>query len=589
MKKGSVAERLVSKTPTGNEIAVTMLGSEKFSKLDEKEKKKVAKSYSKQYKGSKSFRQAYENTFNDRYLKDFDQEEFKNFSDTEETPINKESRQYLEYLDRLQKGTARMSVSEDNARELIRQKKDPNNLSQEDYNKVMKIQGKETYDTLTGGRANRFEGQEVDQEVIKQGIVDRVGEKGLNALRFMSKDNNNLVSAGYLNTPMQAYIGDIGDTSSYTKYIKNPKNKYYDNLVKEMNKVYGTAFRNRADVAAFQSLMGIKVDGIIGPETEALLQYYYGQKNDGSNQVHLKNTKKMYKNQTNDQVYQNTLSKLFTNGQSESNVGVVRNPIFDGYLAPLALRSNNASTYSPSYIDWLRYYMAGSFQDSMEKYNEYLASQAQEWDKIMNARLPFNKQGGLIKKPSYRLKLQTGGRIPKYAGGTVVPRYGRTKSQTNQQKLAFAGDYYQSSYKALRSLGYDHKTCVRMAKFMTTHAAYESGYGASDLAIYNNNYGGFKVGKTSFRNMDEFTLAKAKLLRDSYPNTFKAQNVDQYVHALYNGVDGRKYCDPKDQVESAYVSNMRGTWDRSQYGIDYWLQSNSKTPNPNFVTNKKYH
>lgn len=180
-------------------------------------------------------------------------------------------------------------------------------------------------------------------------------------------------------------------------------------------------------------------------------------------------------------------------------------------------------------------------------------------------------------------------KVWKLKEGNVFGRYGQGKNQTNQNKLAFAGDYYQSAYKALKSLGYNHETSVRMARFMTTHAAFESGYGGSDLAINDNNYGGFLTGQTKFKNMDEFTLRKAIVLRDIYPDTFKANNTQEYVHALYNGVDGKKYCDPKDKTEREYLKEINGTWDRSQYGINWWLQDNSLTPNNDFKKVNKYH
>lgn len=189
----------------------------------------------------------------------------------------------------------------------------------------------------------------------------------------------------------------------------------------------------------------------------------------------------------------------------------------------------------------------------------------------------------LIPKPSYLIKLKRGGQIQKYFNGG---RYGSKKSQTNQQRLLFNGDAFQSAYKAGKQLGWDHDTCVKMAKFAVTHWSYESGYGGSNLAVNDQNYGGYTNGQ-KFKNLDDFALNYMTLMNNYYPSTLSANNLKEYTHSLYNGVEGRKYCTSKP--EAAYYDKLEGCRDRSQYGIDWWLQNNSKTPNPNFVMNKKYH
>lgn len=175
--------------------------------------------------------------------------------------------------------------------------------------------------------------------------------------------------------------------------------------------------------------------------------------------------------------------------------------------------------------------------------------------------------------------------IWKFEGGGTTP-YGRGKNQSNQQRLSFNGDAYQAAYKAGKQLGWDHDTCVRMARFAVNHWSYEAGYGGSDLAINNQNYGGYTNGQ-KFKNLDDFALDYMTLMNNYYPGTLKATNLKQYTHALYNGVGGRKYC--TSSPEAVYYKELEGCQQRSQYGIDWWLQNNSEAPNQNFVKRNKFH
>ena len=87
------------------------------------------------------------------------------------------------------------------------------------------------------------------------------------------------------------------------------RDKYYDSLVDNANKKYGNIFRNRGDVAAFQKMMGAKaVDGILGPETEALLDAYLSR-ND-NNYINSESSPSLYTNEKNLDVYNRTVKTV---------------------------------------------------------------------------------------------------------------------------------------------------------------------------------------------------------------------------------------------------------------------------------------
>lgn len=162
----------------------------------------------------------------------------------------------------------------------------------------------------------------------------------------------------------------------------------------------------------------------------------------------------------------------------------------------------------------------------------------------------------------------------------------------NSERLRWAGDMYQSLYRAYtQRFNLKHNDAVRMARFGVSHEAEESGYGSSDRTI-NNNYGGFTTGKQEYKNMDDFAEAYAKTMLYDYPNTLNARNLKEYVHAFYTEKwkDGtpRLYNGDEDG-ETAYYNRINGNWKRSQYGIDWWLHNNSKTPDSNFKRIEKYH
>lgn len=171
-------------------------------------------------------------------------------------------------------------------------------------------------------------------------------------------------------------------------------------------------------------------------------------------------------------------------------------------------------------------------------------------------------------------------------------KQGQYGYKINSEQLRWVGDMYQSLYRAYKErFNLRHADAVRMARFGVSHEAEESGYGSSKRAV-NNNYGGFTVGAQQFKNMDDFAESYAKTMLYTYPNTLNAKNLKEYVHSLYvekwqNGKP-KLYNADKDG-EEAYYNRIRGNWDRSQYGIDWWLQNNSKTPNPNFKRKEKYH
>lgn len=101
------------------------------------------------------------------------------------------------------------------------------------------------------------------------------------------------------------------DNSQYTQKRRGWNSTSNINLIKKANERYGTSFRNMEDVAAFQKEAGAKkVDGLIGPETEAYLRFYFPEYRNSNNDLQLVNTRRMYRNQTNDQVYSNTANQI---------------------------------------------------------------------------------------------------------------------------------------------------------------------------------------------------------------------------------------------------------------------------------------
>lgn len=169
---------------------------------------------------------------------------------------------------------------------------------------------------------------------------------------------------------------------------------------------------------------------------------------------------------------------------------------------------------------------------------------------------------------------------------------GQYGQQVNSEQLRWSGDMYQSLYRAYtQKYNLSHEDAVRMARFGVSHEAEESGYGSSNRSK-NNNYGGFTVNKQVYDNMDDFAEAYAYNMLYKFPNTLNARNLKEYVHSFYT----EKYKDGSPRLynadkegEEAYYNKIQGNWKRSQYGIDWWLQNNSATPNPDFKKIDKFH
>lgn len=100
-------------------------------------------------------------------------------------------------------------------------------------------------------------------------------------------------------------VREVANTSNrviYKNNVKRPNNKYYNSLIKKINAKYGTQFRDMYDIAAFQDRFGAKrIDGIIGPETEAMLDHYFKM-----TEYKPINTRRMYRKQDNKSVYDTT-------------------------------------------------------------------------------------------------------------------------------------------------------------------------------------------------------------------------------------------------------------------------------------------
>lgn len=112
-----------------------------------------------------------------------------------------------------------------------------------------------------------------------------------------------------------------GSNVQYNSPVKQSANEaFYNELIKKANAKYQINFRSRSDVARFQELTGAKaVDGIIGPETEALLDYYFGDRVSDEYKGTTLNKRKMYRKQSNKTVYGNT-SKITSKRQNKRTV-----------------------------------------------------------------------------------------------------------------------------------------------------------------------------------------------------------------------------------------------------------------------------
>lgn len=360
-------------------------------------------------------------------------------------------------------------------------------------------------------------------KTYKDNYVSRVGEKGYEALRFADPKKVKFGTNRYLSKSMMSHIGNIGDTSEYRKYVKYPNKKQFDKLVSWANDIYGTCFRNRADVAAFQKLVGIsRVDGIIGPETEAYLQFYFGQKKDG--ELTFKNKSKLYRKQSNQQVYNATLKRLEQENKNNHDDGIDTNNVQfqmfdDDYYFPISSQYN-----SNQYGNWMRQYIyggQGSFQEMLEMTGDPRA-------------IKYDKQGGLIPKPNYLIKLQKGNKITFLKNGDAVFK----GKYTDQVK--FTRDIHNSFFNSLTSIGINRNYAKTLATYMTAQCALESQYG---LKISNNyNYGGMKgsSGWKNYSSMRQYTDDVVDTFRRKYQRVFKAKTFRQYNDALFEPTYG--YC-----------------------------------------------
>lgn len=136
----------------------------------------------------------------------------------------------------------------------------------------------------------------------------------------------------------------------YNSKVKSTRNnKYYESLIAKANAKYGTNFKTRADIAAFQDKFGAsKVDGIIGPETEALLDFYFPQTT-----INSINTRKMYANESNDKVRDRTLNTLAYGQETEPEKYNQLFPVF-----------NSSSVAAAPYS----FYYSEQYESPMTKY-----------------------------------------------------------------------------------------------------------------------------------------------------------------------------------------------------------------------------
>lgn len=282
-----------SKTPSMDEI-LTFLYKDKYIK-DNNIKEKLIK----QYKSSKSARKAFLNSYNEK-INNINNN-FKNFQKTDDSNIPEE-----------------IKINNDakvaNALEGVT----PRNL---DMGSPM----------ITFGYLSQYDEPQRLEQVLK-----RAPQIALNELQMRNLDRTSNLE--------------------YSKRVKHTMNdKYYDSLISKANAQYGTNFKSREDVAAFQERMGVtKIDGIIGPETEALLSFYYPRQN-----LNSINTRRMYQNESNQQVADRT-SNILAYGQQQQPENIFGIRISEEYspgnIYPGAFTFTNS--YTSPYTKYLldKYY-----------------------------------------------------------------------------------------------------------------------------------------------------------------------------------------------------------------------------------------
>lgn len=374
----------------------------------EEELKKADKSYEKQYKSSEEFRNIYNSKLEEKYTKDFKKDDLSDIGtraaerqkyqdallgvkeengekvkiDKEaiaEAKRDKEDKDINNYIEALKTNTAPISYTD--AKQYTTRLGNYH-LFEDDRKNITTQVNQDRLRRLTGERrVFGPDGYDDPTATYKDAsyrlLSDRLGEAGMNALRFMKREGNNLLASNYLQGDAAGFVGNLEgiDMNEFDTIIKNHRNKKsYDDLIKQMNEAYGTNFRNRADVAAFQQLVGqgkIRVDGIIGPQTEALLQYYYGQKMDNPKDfdeggIGIINKKRMYSGKDNEDVYDDTMRTLVGDNYNETdftrnNIGDLRYQVRDDFNVPLSLHSKNSSGYS----DWVRHYTTGQYSQNM--------------------------------------------------------------------------------------------------------------------------------------------------------------------------------------------------------------------------------
>lgn len=148
-------------------------------------------------------------------------------------------------------------------------------------------------------------------------------------------------------------------------------------------------------------------------------------------------------------------------------------------------------------------------------------------------------------------------------GGQFYDSRGQYGSENNRDYFNFSGKMYKTSYEILRKRGYDHETSDRLAKFITAHKAFESGYGSH---IYNNlrfNYGGFGGPNSSinFNSMEHYIESYLNEAQKRYPDIFNATNLEEYSKALFTDEYGYA---PRDSNGVSFDSKSHGRYDRKK-------------------------
>ena len=153
--------------------------------------------------------------------------------------------------------------------------------------------------------------------------------------------------------------------------------------------------------------------------------------------------------------------------------------------------------------------------------------------------------------------------LPFYNSPVIEPlgtSYYEYKGYPYTDKEDFIFSTYNNWYNTALSNG-DTNIADDMARFLAVQDAFESGYGTSNAARYNN-FGGMRSGGANIKygNVEDYQRAKYKMLKEKMPHVFSATSFDEFVDALNAGE--YKYA-PHEDGNANYerdLKNMKTAW-----------------------------